>query len=280
MKHIAVLGLGIMGHGIADNFLKHGYEVTVWNRSPDKADDLVARGATLAASVADAVAVADLVFEVTANDESSRELWLGADGIVSHSNAGQTLITCATLSVEWVDELAAACLGKDLTFFDMPMTGGRQGAESGQLILLVGGNAEKLNGVKPHLEAVASQVKYFGPAGHGMRFKLVLNALQSVHIAAFGEAVRLSKALGIDVQIAGDALAERPGGISTNLAWRDYQQHPDPINFSVEWIAKDDRYALRNVSPGELPIMEDTLAYLEKAIASGHKDDDWTCITR
>ena len=106
---VAVLGLGIMGHGIADNFLKHGYEVTVWNRSPDKADDLVARGATLAASVADAVAVADLVFEVTANDESSRELWLGADGIVSHSNAGQTLITCATLSVEWVDELAASC---------------------------------------------------------------------------------------------------------------------------------------------------------------------------
>ena len=128
MKHIAVLGLGIMGHGIADNFLKHGYEVTVWNRSPEKADDLVVRGAIVAVSVADAVAVADLVFEVTANDESSRELWLGADGIISHANAGQTLITCATLSVEGVDGLAVACAEKGLTFFDMPMTGGRQGA--------------------------------------------------------------------------------------------------------------------------------------------------------
>ena len=84
---IAVVGLGIMGHGIADNFLKNGYELTVWNRSPEKAQDLVGRGARLATTVAEAVESADIVFEVTANDESSRGLWLGENGIIAHANA-------------------------------------------------------------------------------------------------------------------------------------------------------------------------------------------------
>ena len=280
MANVAVLGLGIMGRGIADNFLKKGYEVTVWNRSPQKADDLVSRGARRADSVADAVQGAELVFEVTANDESSRELWLGKDGIVAHANASQLLITCATLSVDFVDELAKICAEKGLTFFDMPMTGSRAGAEGGTMVLLAGGDAEKLNEVKPHLENIASQVKYFGPAGSGMRMKLVLNCLQAVHLAGFGEAMRLAKALGLSETQTGEMLCEKPGGATTQLAWRDYQNHPNPINFAVELIAKDETYALRNIDPATVPLIASTLASYQKAITEGSAHDDWTCIAR
>lgn len=279
MMKIAVLGLGIMGHGIADNFLKNGYELTVWNRSPEKAQDLVERGARLATTVAEAVESADIVFEVTANDESSRGLWQGEDGIIAHANATQTLITCATLSVEWVDELARACAQKSLTFFDMPMTGSRAGAEGGTMLLLVGGDEQKLNEVKPHLEKIASQVKYFGPAGYGTRIKLVLNCLQAVHLAGFGEAMRLANALGLDEKQTGDMLVEKPGGATTQLAWRDYQNHPDPINFAVELIAKDESYALRNIDPVQVPLIANTLEQYQKATAEGHAHDDWTCIS-
>lgn len=280
MTRVAVLGLGIMGHGIADNFLKNGYELTVWNRSAEKAQDLVARGARLADCVADAVKGADLVFEVTANDESAREMWLDSDGIVAHVRSDQTLITCATLSVDCVDELAVACAEKGLTFFDMPMTGSRQGAESGQLTLLAGGDEQKLNEVKPHLEKIASQVKYFGPAGSGMRFKLVLNCLQAVHLAGFGEAMRLAKKLGLDVTQTGEMLTEKPGGATTQMAWRDYQNHPVPVNFAVELITKDETYALRNIDKTDVPLITQTLAEYQKAIADGHGHDDWTYVAR
>ena len=280
MKKVAVLGLGIMGRGIADNFLKHGYDVIVWNRSADRAAELVDKGARVAVSVADAVKDADMVFEVTANDESSRSVWLGAKGVMENSKPDAVLITCATLSVAWVDELAAACEKAGRTFFDMPMTGGRQGAESGQLILLAGGDESKLASISTELEVITAEVKYFGPAGSGMRFKLVLNALQAVHIAGFGEAMRLAHAMGLDEKKTGDALAERPGGVSTNIAWRDYQTEPSPINFSVEWIAKDLGYALANVDDDSNQVMRDTLKAYTEAIKRGESDEDWTAINR
>lgn len=167
-KKIVVIGLGIMGHGIADNFLKNSYEVTVWNRSSEKADDLVKQGAHLASSIKEAVQNADIVFEVTANDQSSQEIW---KDILQVAKSEQYLITCATLSVQWTDELAKKCGDASLTFFDMPMTGGRVAAESGQLTLLVGGNKGKLNEIKDELNAIAKDVKLFGDVGAGMRYK-------------------------------------------------------------------------------------------------------------
>ncbi|HEX3082339.1 MAG TPA: NAD(P)-binding domain-containing protein, partial [Candidatus Saccharimonadia bacterium] len=120
MKHVAVIGLGIMGHGIADNFLKAGDKLTVWNRTPEKAAGLVARGATLAETPAAACKDADMVFEVTANDQSSQEVWTGKDGILEAASGKQYLFTCATLSVGWVEELGRTCADKGLVFFDAP----------------------------------------------------------------------------------------------------------------------------------------------------------------
>ncbi|QQS18864.1 NAD(P)-dependent oxidoreductase [Candidatus Saccharibacteria bacterium] len=160
------------------------------------------------------------------------------------------------------------------------MTGSRAGAESGTMVLLAGGDAEKLNEVKPHLEKIASQVKYFGPAGHGMRMKLVLNCLQAVHLAGFGEAMRLAKSLGLDEKETGEMLCEKPGGATTQLAWRDYQKHPEPINFAVELIAKDETYALKNIDPSQTPLIATTLDSYKSYRRIGHAHDDWTFVTR
>ncbi|HSX31304.1 MAG TPA: NAD(P)-dependent oxidoreductase [Candidatus Saccharimonadales bacterium] len=278
MKKIAVIGLGIMGHGIASNFLKSGYEVWVWNRTKEKADDLLAKGAKWASSPKEAASKADMVFEVTANDESSREVWLRDDGILAGAHADQALVTCATVSVNWVDELTAECQKRGQAFFDMPMTGGRMGAESGELVLLAGGDKTQLDTLGDTLEAIAKEVKYFGPAGSGMRYKLILNMLQAIHIAGFGEAMKLAKSAGLDEEVVGDALAERPGGTTTNLTWAGYQSQPDPINFSVEWIDKDLNYALGLASGASLPLLNQVLGQYNAAIASGHAQSDWTKI--
>jgi len=280
MRTIAVIGLGIMGHGIADNFLSKGYKVTVWNRSAGKADNLVSKGATLASSVAQAVDGADLVFEVTANDQSSQQMWLGEHGIIAYAKPGQYLISCATLSTDWTDQLATHCSKAGLEFFDMPMTGGRVAAESGQLTLLVGGSQNGLNEITPDLEAIAKDVKYFGKAGSGMRYKLILNTLQAIHLAGLGEALRMADVVGLDKELVGNALIERPGGVVTNIGWEAYKKSPDPVTFSVEWIAKDLGYATDMVKTIQHPLLDEALRVYKQAIEQGLSQSDWTEINK
>lgn len=280
MKKVAVIGLGIMGHGIADNFLKNGYQVAVWNRSSDKANDLIRQGASLAKSVAEAVANANIVFEVTANDQSSKGMWLGDKGILANANSNQALVTCATLSVAWTDELAEQCKAASAIFFDMPMTGGRIAAESGQLTLLVGGEKDQLDNISGDLKAIAKDVKYFGAAGSGMRYKLILNTLQAIHIAGLGEALRMADAAGLDKELVGNALVERPGGVITNIGWEAYKNDPNPITFSVEWINKDLGYAAQMAEGTSHPLLNDTKKQYESAIEQGYSQADWTKINK
>src|SRR3989338_5181708 len=92
MKKIAVIGKGIMGHGMAANFLKHGFEVTVWNRDSEKLKPFIKKGAIAVDTPRKAASKADIIFEVTASDESSRKVWLGNEGILAGARPGGGLI--------------------------------------------------------------------------------------------------------------------------------------------------------------------------------------------
>lgn len=278
MKRIAVIGTGIMGSGIVKNYLKNKYKVYVWNRNKDKLKELVSLGAVAVNLPQDAAKMADIVFEVTANDESSESVWLGDSGILAGANKNKILITNATLSIPWIDKLALICEQRDFQFLDMPMTGGRIGAETGQLVLLTGGNENLLQILKPDLKVICTKIIYFGKAGSGMRYKLILNMLQGIHITALGEVLSLAKEMGLDLKNVGDSLAERPGGTTTNLAWRDFQKQPKPINFSVDWITKDLRYAKKAAVKTKTPLLDQTLENYNKAILDGLGQKDWTII--
>lgn len=270
-----------MGSGIAANFLKAGYEVLIWNRSADKTKDLQAAGAKLRASPKEATEHADIIFEVTANDESSQAVWQGEQGILAGADSSKILVTCATLSPEWVDSLNQECTERNFDFFDVPMTGGRVAAEEGTLTLLAGGDENKLKDLKPDLEAISSKVLYFGPVGSGMKYKLILNGLQAAHLAAFGEAMRLAKSQGLDPARVGTALCDRPGGVMTEIAWKAYQQAGEiPLTFSVDWIAKDLGYSRQMAGELNLPILDDVIKAYKAAQVSGHGDEDWATILK
>jgi 3-hydroxyisobutyrate dehydrogenase-like beta-hydroxyacid dehydrogenase len=282
MTDVAVIGLGIMGHAMADHFLGGGHDVAVWNRTAGRADDLVAAGARRAATPAEAAAGAGLVIEVTADDASSRAVWLDArTGILAGAAPGAVLATSATLSVGWVAELAEACARAGSPFLDMPLTGGRDGAESGRLVMLVGGDREVLAGIEPTLAAVATGVRHFGPVGAGTRFKLILNALQALHLAGFGEAMRLARATGLDERAVGEALVERPGGIMTRMASDGYPDVPERVSFSVEWAFKDLNYAADMAEEAggvDTPFLTDLRATFQRAVDAGRATADWTAI--
>lgn len=279
-RNIAVIGTGIMGSGIAANFLKEGHQVTIWNRTPEKTAGLQKLGATLASNPREATMAADIIFEVTANDESSQAVWHGVDGILAGASQDNVLIASATLTVNWIETLAAECATSGFTFFDMPLTGGRVAAENGILTLLVGGDESKLEDLRAELAAISSKLFYFGKAGSGMKYKLVLNDLQATHMVAFGEAMKLAKASGLDPAKVGLALCDRPGGIITQIAWDSYQKDKIPFTFSVNGIAKDLGYAKQLADGARTPILDDVLETYRKAQSDGHGAEDFASIIK
>lgn len=280
MKKIAVIGTGIMGNGIAENYLKHGYPIFLWNRHPEKLSGLMQKGGLAADSPKDTVRQADVVFEVTASDESSKAVWLGENGILAGATTDKILIASGTFTVKWIGELAALCAEKKLNFFDIPLTGSRAGAENGKLVLLAGGDRQKLEELKPDLAAISDKIYYFGKAGSGIRFKLLLNMLHAIHITAFAEVLNIAKTLGLDLKQVGDVLSERPGGMATALAWKNYQTPPNPINFSTEWMLKDLNYAKQMADGLATPFLDDAIKKYDEAIQKGLAESDHTLITK
>lgn len=280
MKSVAIVGTGIMGSGMAVNFLKKGHQVFVWNRTKSKLKPLINRGAIATSSPKEATSKAAIIFDVTANNQSSQSVWLGPRGILAGANSTKCLIANGTFSAAWIDKLAKICQKKKLTFFDMPMTGGRIGAETGAMILLVGSKKQKLKTIYKDLNSIAKRIVYLGKTGSGIRFKLILNMIQSAHIVAFGEALKLAKKTGLNLKVVGDYLSLQPGGVVTNLAWRDYQKEPKPINFSIKWIAKDLKYAKQLAKNLPLPILDQTYKAYLKAVKQKHGRKDWTAINK
>lgn len=279
MNHtIGIVGLGIMGRGMATNFLKKGFRVYVWNRTTKIADPLVTQGAIQMASPKEVAKSTDVIFEVTANDESSRAVWMSPDGILAGADPKKILIASATLSVKWIDELIALCAQKGFQFCDIPLTGGRIGAESGTLTLLCGGNPLTIKELQPVFDAIAKKVTYFGLAGKGMRYKLILNFMQALHIVGFGAAMKMAKVHNMDLQKVADALVERPGGVITQIARDRYFNDDAPVTFSVEWIVKDLMYAKQYAGDLDIPLLDDVLDIYKKALTRGNGHKDWATV--
>lgn len=280
MKKIGIVGLGIMGRGMATNFLKNDYQVYVWNRTTQVAEDFAQQGGIVCQTPAEVAQQADLVFEVTANDESSRSVWVGKEGILSGASGKNTLIASATLSIAWIDELIGQCQAKKLTFLDIPLTGGRVGAETGNLTLLCGSEEKVLTEIKPILKAISAKVFHFGPTGHGMRYKLILNYLQAAHMVAYGQAMKIAESSKMNLEKVSAALADRPGGTSTKAAAEAFFADPVPMTFSIEWITKDLTYAKKFTQDLDVEMLDLVLKEYQQAMKSGHKDEDWASVNK
>ncbi len=247
MKRIGIIGGGIMAAGMAQNFLKNGYTVYVWNRTKEHVQPLLDNGAAWCETPKDAAAAADIVIECVSDDAASRHVWTDeATGILAGADAEKVLIASSSLSLGWVDELSSICQEKGLQLLDMPLTGSRAGAEGGTLRLLVGGDKAVLESIRTDLEVIAEKIFYFGPAGSGMRFKLMLNTLIGVQTNAAAQAILLAKKAGVDPAVFREAIANGAVGVTspTTVNALKYVESPtDTVNFAAKWLEKDLRYA-------------------------------------
>jgi 3-hydroxyisobutyrate dehydrogenase len=242
---VAVLGLGIMGAGMARQLIDRGFDVTVWNRNVARTAAFEA-GARVAGTPAQAAAEADVVLAMLADDDASRSVWLGDRGALAAMRESAVAIESGTLTVEWIQELAAAAHDRGIGFLDAPVTGSKVHAETGALSFLVGGHRELLERVRPVLAAMSKSITHLGPTGSGAMMKLINNFLCGVQVASLAEAIAMAERSGLDARLAAEVLSGgAPGSpLVKMIAQRMLDRAYDP-NFFIPLMAKDLDYARR-----------------------------------
>lgn len=246
---VAFLGLGKMGTGMASRLIAAGHAVSVYNRTPQRAEAFKALGARVAGSPRAAAESADVIIGMTANDESSRSMWLGEFGALAAGNLPDALaIECSTLSHDWVLELAVQVRDRGFRYVDAPVTGLPDAAAAGTLTLLVGAEPADLDAARPIFASLAARVLHFGGVGQGTVYKLMVNLMGAVQIASAAEGVALAERAGLDVKLVADAVAS--GQAASPQVVRNVRRfvagdHAASVNFTPALRLKDIDYALR-----------------------------------
>jgi 3-hydroxyisobutyrate dehydrogenase len=274
---IAFIGLGLMGSGMARCLLVKGFPLTVFNRDPEKAKPFATEGADVAASPREAVADAGVIISMVADDNASRNVWLGEDGALIAAAPGTVCIECSTVTVSWVRELATAVAANRCELLDAPVTGSKMQAEAGELNFIVGGASATLDKVRPVLAAMSKTIIAVGPVGSGALLKLINNFVCGVEVAALAEAMTMIELGGLDRAKALEIIANgAPGSplvkvVSTRMANQDYLP-----NFRLRLMAKDLDYAIREGKKLsiELTTASAALGSFQRALASGYGDQD------
>jgi len=248
MTKIALLGTGIMGAGMAHNLLKAGYDLAVWNRTVAKTVPLVQAGASRANTPAGAATGADVIISIVGDDDASRRVWLGKDGVLAGQLRPNAIaIESTTISLGWVRALQASLAEAGLRFIDCPVTGGRAGAENGTLTLLVGAEAETLNEARPVLDAYSENMIHFGPAGSGTAYKLLYNLMGATQTVALAEGMLLAEKAGLDLDKVIEGLTTGFVASPAVKTFADLMAHNnhDFVIFSANWMRKDADYAVK-----------------------------------
>ncbi len=249
MAKIAFLGLGNMGDGMAGRLLDAGHDVRVWNRTASRAGELVAQGANLAESPRAACEGADAVFSMVADDEASRTVWLGGDGALgANLAAGAFAVECSTISYAWVMDLSSRAADQGLRYIDAPVTGLPPAAAAGELVLLVGADNAHLDAADAYLAPLSSQIFHFGAVGTGTAYKLMINLMGAVQIAAAAEGLVIAEKAGLDLDQVRQAIeigqAASPQ-VVRNVARMVADAHDRDIVFSGRLRLKDAAYGVK-----------------------------------
>lgn len=280
-QRVALMGLGIMGSGMAGRLLGAGFPLTVYNRNPEKAAAFEKSGATIAGSPREAASRADVIVSMVADDVASRAVWLGDSGALAGAAAGTVCVEASTLSVSWVRELAAAAAQKGCELLDAPVTGTKPHAANGELLFLVGGSEAALAMARPVLAPLSRDVVYLGATGSGVLMKLINNFMCGVQAASLAEATALIRNAGLDREKALAVLTNgAPGSpLVKTLSARASAGDFTP-NFVLRLMAKDLNYALEEGTRNNLNLQTaaSALADFQQAIASGYGDRDFSAV--
>ena len=283
MDRIGFAGLGTMGAAMAANLCRAGFEVTVWNRTPNRAADVVALGAKEAATPADLGRASDIAVLCVSDTPDVEAVLFGEEGISDGLAAGGLVIDCSTISPEATAEFARRLADAGVGYVDAPVSGGSEGARNATLTVFVGGDPASVARARPVLEALGKTITHFGPAGSGQAVKAVNQVVISGVYLAVAEGMVLAMRAGLDPEAVAGALG---GGVAGSwiLANRSSRMIANeyPLGFRTSLHLKDLAIALdlARSSGVALPVAALTAQLEAGLVARGYGDEDMSNLAR
>src|SRR4051794_27225850 len=274
MTTVAVLGTGTMGAPIARNLAQAGFEVHAWNRSRDKAEPLTQDGITVHDEAAEAVPGAELVLTMLTNGDAVRAV-VTDEGALEAMPAGATWIQLSTVGVRAADEFAPLAAERGVAYVDAPVSGTKEPAEQGKLVVLASGPEDARERCAPVFDAIGQKTIWLGEAGAGSRMKMVVNTWLLALVEGLAESIALAEGLELDPAkflevIDGGPLfapyAKVKGGAMIEGAF-------DP-SFALKHAAKDARLAAEAARDAglRLPLLATIGDQMSRGVDDGHGD--------
>ena len=280
---IAFIGMGTMGLPMALNLLRAGHQVTVHNRTRERAVAAEKAGARCAASPAEAARGAEITITCVSDTPDVEAVVLGEEGVIMGAGTGSLLIDMSTISPSATKEIAAALAAKGIRMLDAPVSGGSEGAQQGTLSIMVGGDSTDVSAATPVLEAMGKTISHVGPIGAGQLTKAINKIVVAGTYWSVAEGIALGLKAGLDMESVVTAVSGGAAGSwamdnrSGNMIKNEY-----PLGFKLELHRKDLNIALEVAR--QLGVTLPVAAFVEQVetglIARGHAREDISAIAR
>jgi 3-hydroxyisobutyrate dehydrogenase-like beta-hydroxyacid dehydrogenase len=255
VAEVGYVGLGVMGRSIVQRLLAAGHDVTVWNRTREKAEPVLAEGARWADSPREVAAAGGLVFTMVTNTAAVRAVSEGEDGILAGLSRGSIYVDMSTASPANTRALAERVAAIGASMLDSPVSGTAVTVDQGKAALMVGGEADVFARAKPVLEAIGPKVIHVGPSGSAVTMKIAVNLSLAVQMLAFSEGVLLAEKSGIPREKAVEVMLASVIA-SPMVAYRGplVLGHPEEVWFDCHMMQKDLNLALELGQQLEVPL--------------------------
>jgi 3-hydroxyisobutyrate dehydrogenase-like beta-hydroxyacid dehydrogenase len=281
MAELGFVGLGTMGGGVVRRLLAAGHAVTVWNRTREKAEPLLEGGARWADSPRSVVERSDIVFTMVTNTAAVQAVTEGPDGILAGLGPGKVYVDMSTASPANTRALAETVVAVGAQMLDAPVSGSVITLEEGKLSIMVGGERETFERVKPVLEAIGPRVFHLGPNGAAVTMKIAINLSLAVQMLAFSEGVLLAEKTGIAREQAVEVMLASVIA-SPMVVYRGpcVLEQPDEAWFDCRMMQKDMNLALELGRELEVPLPTTAVTneLLTAANAMGIGDRDFAVL--
>ena len=268
--NVGYIGTGIMGRAMAGRLLAAGHSLSVYNRTPAKAQGLVDGGATLCTDAADVASRSEVVFINVPDTPDVEKVLFGPGGIIDGAETGLVVIDNSTISPSATRAFARRLKDMDVDFLDAPVSGGDVGAQQGTLAIMVGGDRAVFDRCLPLLEVLGSKVALVGPAGTGQTCKAINQLFCALHMLACCEGIALARGAGLDPSVMVDMISTGAGGswALRNLGPKIIAGDTAP-GFMIDLLCKDLRYTMELAHEGRQPLIGTSLVQQLFAEAQG-----------
>jgi len=282
-KSVGVIGIGNMGIGMTMNLLKSGLNVQVYDIRPERLEEVKKKGAVVASSLAELAKACPVVFSVLLDFKQNLSVIEGPEGLAENMVEGSCLFVCSTLAPSQAVGLSKLVEEKGIRFLDSPISGGAEGAMAGTLSIMIGGDEKAVEENRIALEAMSSNLYYFGDVGAGETAKSINQLLLSVNYAATAEALLLAAKAGLDLRKVFDLITNSAGNsyIFQHRAMRMIERDFVPrgvlrILLKDTTIVTDEAESLNLV----LPLASITRQLYQAGVNNGWGDDDNSAIVK